>query len=81
MCRDKHPNKWIRKSVTTIFPMSQHKGLNIEEELCRDNEAAIRNQVKWRQDSIATDFLGRDRNTDNTRNIVATRTNRNAVTT
>ena len=45
------------------------------------NEAGIRNQVKWRQDSVATDFPGRDRNADNTRNIVATRTNRNAVAT
>ena len=38
------------------------------------NEAAIRNQVKWRQDFVATNFPGRDRNIDNTRNIVATRT-------
>ena len=50
--------------------MSQHQ-----------NEAATRNQVKWRQDSVVTDFPGRDRNADNTRNIVATRTNRNAITT
>ena len=48
--------------------MSQHQ-----------NEAAIRNQVKWRQESIATDFPGRDRNADNTRNIVAIRTNRKVV--
>ena len=46
--------------------MSQHK-----------NEAATRNQVKWRKDSVGIDFPGRDRNADNTRNIVATRTNRN----
>ena len=45
------------------------------------NEATTRNQVKWRQDSIATDFPGRDRNADNTRNIVVTRTNKNAITT
>ena len=50
--------------------MSQHK-----------NEVATRNQVKWRQDSVAIDFPGRDRNADNTRNTVATRTNGNAVTT
>ena len=50
--------------------MSQHQ-----------NEAATRNQVKWRQDSIVTDFLGRDRNANNTRNIVAARTNRNDVVT
>ena len=39
-----------------------------------ENEAATRNQVKWRQDSVATNFPGRDINADNTRNIVATRT-------
>ena len=38
------------------------------------NEAETRNQVKWRQNSIATNFLGRDRNSDNTRNSVAIRT-------
>ena len=35
------------------------------------NEAAIRNQVKWRQDFVMIDFPGRDTNADNTRNIVA----------
>ena len=50
--------------------MSQHQ-----------NEAATRNQVKWRQDLIVTEFPGRDRNVDNTRNIVATRTNKNAIVT
>ena len=45
------------------------------------NEAATRNQVKWLQDSVATDFPSRDRNVDNTRNIVATRTNINVVAT
>ena len=34
-------------------------------------EAATRNQVQWRQDSVAIDFPGHDRNADNTRNIVA----------
>ena len=35
----------------------QHKspGRNIK------NEAATRKQAKWRQNSVATDFLGRDR--------------------
>ena len=46
-----------------------------------ENEAATRNQVKWRQDFVATDFLGRDINADNTRNIVVTRTNINVVAT
>ena len=49
--------------------------------LQHQNEAATRNQVKWRQDYVAIDFLGRDRNADNTRNIVPTRTNRNVVAT
>ena len=38
------------------------------------NEAATRNQVKWRQNSVATNFLGRDRNSENTRNNVSIRT-------
>ena len=45
------------------------------------NEAATRNRVKWRKDPVATDFPGRDRNADNARNIVSTRTNRNVVAT
>ena len=39
------------------------------------NKAIIRNQVKWRQDSVAIDFTGREKNVDNIRNIVAIRTN------
>ena len=38
------------------------------------NEAVARNQVKWQQDSVAIDFPGRDRNADNTKNIVAKKT-------
>ena len=41
VCRDKRPSKWLRKSVTTIFLMSQHKGLNLEEELCRDKVSYV----------------------------------------
>ena len=37
MCHDKRPSEWLRKNVTTLILLSQHKGLNIEEELCRDN--------------------------------------------
>ena len=36
MCRDKCPSKMLRKNVTTVFLLSQHKELSIEEELCRD---------------------------------------------
>ena len=41
VCREKRPSKWLRKSVTTIFLLSQHKGLNIEEELCRDKRQRV----------------------------------------
>ena len=41
MCRDKRPSKWLRKFVTTIFFLSQHKGLNIEDELCRDKRQRV----------------------------------------
>ena len=41
VCRDKRPSKWLRKSVSTIFLMSQHKGHNIEEELCRDKRQRV----------------------------------------
>ena len=40
-CRNKRLRKWLRKSVTTIFPLSQHKGLNIEDELCRDTRQRV----------------------------------------
>ena len=41
VCRDKRPSKWLRKSVTIIFILSQHKGLNIEDELCRDKRQCV----------------------------------------
>ena len=41
VCCNKRPSKWLRKSVTTIFPLSQHKGLNIEDELCRDKRQRV----------------------------------------
>ena len=40
-CRDKRPSKWLRKSIMIIFLMSQHKGLNLEEELCRDKVSYV----------------------------------------
>ena len=33
--------KWLRKFVTTIFLLLQHKGLNIEEELCCDKRQRV----------------------------------------
>ena len=41
LCHDKCPSKWLRKSVTTIFRMSQHKGLNIEKELCHEKRQRV----------------------------------------
>ena len=41
MCHEKGPSKWLRKSVTTIFLLSQHKGLNIEDDLCRDKRQCV----------------------------------------
>ena len=41
VCRDKRPSKWLRKSVTTIFLLSQHKGLNIENELRHDKRQHV----------------------------------------
>ena len=45
MCRDKRSSKWLRKSVTTIFLLSQHKGLNIEE-LCRDKRQCVTTELE-----------------------------------
>ena len=41
VCRDKRPRKWLGKYVMTIFLLSQHKGLNIEEELCRNKRQRV----------------------------------------
>ena len=41
MCRDKRPSKLLRKYVTTIFLLSQHKRLNIEEKLCREKRQRV----------------------------------------
>ena len=41
MCREKGPSKWLWKFVTIIFLLSQHKGLNIEDELCRDKRKCV----------------------------------------
>ena len=31
VCHDKLPSKWLRNRVATIFSMSQHKSLNVDE--------------------------------------------------
>ena len=41
MCRDKPPSEWLRKNVMTIFFMSQHKGLSLEEALCRNKRQCV----------------------------------------
>ena len=45
-----------------------------------NNEAATRKQAKWRHNSIATDFLGRDRDDNNARQCYNKNQNINAVT-
>ena len=64
-CRDKRPSKWLRKFVMTIFLLSQHKGLNIEEELCHENKTACRDRtweecnqsVETKKDNVVTRFV------------------------
>ena len=41
VCRDKCPSEMLRKNVTAIFLLSQHKGLSIEEELCCDKRQRV----------------------------------------
>ena len=55
----------------------QHKiiGRNIK------NEVTTTKQAKWRQNSIATDFLGRDRDDNNTRQCCNKNQNRNSIAT
>ena len=67
VCRDKRPSKWLRKSVMTISLMSQHKGLNIEEELCRDKRKRVAtehgknvtSQLRQRKIMLRQDLLAR----------------------
>ena len=40
VCRDKRPSEWLRKNVTIVFLLLQHKGLSIEKELCCDVKIA-----------------------------------------
>ena len=57
VCRDKRPSEWLRKNVTTVILLLQHKGLSIEEELCRDkrqyvtteHEKNVTNQLRQRK--------------------------------
>ena len=51
--------------------MSQHK----------KNEVATRKWAKWWQNSVTTDFLGRDRDANNTRQCCNKNQNRNAIPT
>ena len=65
MCCDKRSSKWLRKYVTTIFLMSQHKGLNLEEELCRDkiqrvtteHEKNVTSQLRQREIILRQGFF------------------------
>ena len=65
MCRDKRPSKWLKKNVTTVFLLSQHKGLNIEEELCHnkrqlvttEQENKVTSQLRQREIMLRQGFL------------------------
>ena len=47
--------KWLRKFVTTIFLLSQHKGLDIEKELCHDiTYEECNKSVEAKKDNVAT---------------------------
>ena len=45
------------------------------------NEAATRKQAKWQQNSVVIDFLGRDRDDNNTRQCCNKNKNKNAIAT
>ena len=57
--------KWLRNSITTIFLLSQHKGLNIEDEVCRDkrqrvateHEKKVTSQLRQREIMLRQGFL------------------------
>ena len=51
----------ILRSQHTKHPQHKILGRNIK------NEAGIRKRTKWRQNSVAKDFLGRDRDDNNSR--------------
>ena len=65
VCRDKRSSKWLRKFVTTIFLLSQHKGLNIEEKLCcnkrqsvaTEHEKNVTSQLRQREIMLRQGFL------------------------
>ena len=67
VCHDKRPRKWLRKYVTTIFLLLQHKGLNIEEELRRDkrqrvvieHRKKVTSQLRQRKIMLRHDFSAR----------------------
>ena len=54
-------------------PQYKSLGRNIK------NEAATMKQAKWRQNSITTDFLGRDRDDNNARQCCNNNQNKNDV--
>ena len=65
VCHNKLPSEWLRKNVTTIFLLSQHKELSIKEELCRDkrqrvmteHEKNVTNQLRQRKIMLRQGFL------------------------
>ena len=66
---------YILGSRNAKHPQHNSPGRNIE------NEVAIRKRAKWRQNFVAIEFLGRDRDDNNTRQCYNKNQNRTAVAT
>ena len=68
VCRDKRPSKWLKKNLKTVFLLSQHKGLNLEEELCREkrqlvmteHEKKVTSQLRQREIMLRQGFFCSD---------------------
>ena len=65
VCHNKRLSEWLRKNVMTIFLLSQHKGLDIEEKLCRnkrqrvatEHEKKVTSQLRQREIMLQQGFL------------------------
>ena len=55
VCRYKCPSEILRKNVTTLFLLSQHKGLSIEEELCRETRNRKKAEILSQQGILCHD--------------------------
>ena len=55
VCRDKCPSEMLRKNVTTVFLLLQHKGVSIEEELCHDTRNMKKAEILSQQGILCRD--------------------------